>query len=329
VDFKRPEIINFQKVESYAIDTENTIAYFYGRESGAGNTMNIHRFNYSSNQTEAISNLAPQYATSVPIKYIDSGYGPEIVVEQASDLAVYNATTLQYKYTLETSVPGVDDFLYSELGYWIVVNNDNIYTLTRDNANLDLVDTKPHFPNHQGSYNYQGFALNNNKLLVGHNNEDTSYLYAVATNGLMSQEQIVPIPILDNWEHESQYNAAGNYLINFSENRLYSTNTFALLQSFESPYFPSGTSQDGTLIFGSNNDPDWQITPESIHAKEAVIYNRITQQASTISTIGYPHIIFENAFGELVSISSGLKKDDIRQNINNKADIFLEIIQLP
>ncbi len=192
-----------------------------------------------------------------------------------------------------------------------------------------MVDSKPHFPNHQGSFNYQAFALNNNKILVGHNNEGNSYVYALGTNGLMTQEQIVSIPIMDNWNDKTQYNAAGDYIINYSENRLYSTTSFSLLQSFEEPYFPSGTSLNGEDIFGSNNDPNWQITPESIHAKEAVIFNRITQQNQTIATVGYPHVIFENYLGQIVSISSGLKKDDIRQNINNKADLFLEIIDLP
>lgn len=329
VDFKRPEIINFQMIKSFAIDDKETVVYFYGRENGTGNTMNIHRFNYSTNQTEAISNLAPNTMTSLPIQYVDSGYGPEIIVEQGSDLAVYNATTLQYKYTLDLRVQRVNDFLYSALGYWVVVDGDNVYTFIRDNANMEIVDTKPHFSKHQSSYNYKAFALNNNKLLVGHNNEATSYLFALTANGLMNQEQIVSIPILNGWEQKSQYNPAGNYLINFLENRLYSTTSFNLLQSFESPYFPSGTSQDGTLIFGSNNDPKWEISPKSIHAKEAVIFNRLTKQSTTVSTIGYPHIIFENAVGDIISISSGLKKDDIGQNNNHKADIFLETIQRP
>ena len=329
VNFKREEIIDFKQVDFYAIDPNNPVVYFYGRESGEGLNVNIHRFNYSTNQTEAISNFAPQYSTSVPMKFMNSGYGDEIILEQASDLYVYNANTLEYKYTLETGVIGLDNFRYSDLGYWILVDNDDVFTFTRDNANFELVDSKPHFPNHQGNYNYQVFALNSNKILVGHNNEDNSYVYALGSDGSITQEQIVSIPIMDNWNDKTQYNAAGDYIINYSENRLYSTTSFSLLQSFEEPYFPSGTSLNGEDIFGSNNDPNWQITPESIHAKEAVIFNRITQQNQTIATVGYPHVIFENYLGQIVSISSGLKKDDIRQNINNKADLFLEIIDLP
>ncbi|MCL8007609.1 lipocalin family protein [Gelidibacter japonicus] len=329
VPFKRPEILSLSQVQSYTIDPENTVVYFYGKEGSSRNMSHIHRFNYSSNQTEAISNLGTTYTTNIPIKYINSGYGGEIIVEQGSDLAVYDAMTLKYKYTLDLKIQGANDFSYSSLGYWIVVNKENIYTYVRDNANMNLVDTKPHFSNYQNSNHYKAFVLRNNNILLGHYNEPNSYLYALSANGTMTQEQMVPIPIKANWEGDSRYNATGNYVINFSENRLYSTANFTLMESFESPYFPSGTSKDGGLIFGSNNDPDWQITEESIHAKEAVIYNRQTQKSSTVSTIGYPHVIFENAFGDIISISSGLKKDDIGQNINDKGDLFLEVIQWP
>lgn len=329
VTFKRPEILGLSQVDSYAIDLENTVVYLYGKEGSLRNNSNIHRFNYSTNQMEAISNFTSNYGTKIPIKYINSGYGGEIILEQGSDLAVYDAMTLKYKYTLDLKLQGVDDFSYTPLGYWIVVNRNNVYTYVRDNANIELVDTKPHFPNLQNGYNYQAVVLKNNKLLVGHYNEPTSYLYALGANGILKQEQIVAVPILENWYHDSQYNPNGNYFINFSENRLYSTTNFKLMESFESPYFPSGTSKDGALIFGSNNDPEWQITPESIHEKKAVIYNRLNKQVKTVSTLGYPHVIFENAFGEIISISSGLKKDNIRQNINEKSDLFIEVLKLP
>jgi len=329
VDYKREDIIDFQKIESYAIDIDNPVVFFYGRESGSGNTMNIHRFNYQTKQTEAISNLAPQYGTNVTIKCLDTGYGKEIIVEQASDLFVYDAITLDYKYTIDTGISGLDDFTYSNLGYWILVDSDEVFTFTRDHANFELVDSKPHFPNHQSSFNYQVFALNGDKVLVGHQNESTSYVYALSTGGVLVQEQIVPIPIKSGWDYKTQYNAGGNYLINLLENRLYSTTTFSILESFGAPYFPSGTSLNGDLILGSNNDPSWQITSTSIHAKEAVIFNRNTGQVAMVSTIGYPQVIFETAFGDIISISSGLKKNDIHDNINSKADLFLEIIEVP
>jgi hypothetical protein len=39
----------------------------------------------------------------------------------------------------------------------------------------------------------------------------------------------------------------------------------------------------------------------------AVIYNELTKPARTGVTIGYPHAIFKNAFGDIIAISGGLK----------------------
>ncbi len=150
-------------------------------------------------------------------------------------------------------------------------------------------------------------------------------------NGTLTFEQNVAIPITDDgyFFNKTLYNSPQDYIINFDENRLYSTTSFSFLESFEEPYFPSGISQDGIEIFGTNNDPDWQITPESLHSKEALIYNRNTSSIENFNTIGYPHVIFENYLGEIISISSGLKKDDLSQNINDRGDIFLEKIDIP
>lgn len=326
VSYKRENLIGFKTIESYAIDPLEPVVYFYGRESNGSNNIAIHRVNYETNQNEIIANLTPQYSTSVPIKVISSPNGKEIFIEQASDLFVYNAETMEYKYTLDPGISGIGDFIYTNSGYWVITSGNDVFTFTRDNANLFLVDAKPHFPNHQPYNIYKVFSLNNDKLLVGHKYEPNSMVYSLDANGIISFDQTVPIPILDLGNSKTQYSVAGNYIINFEENRLYSTTSFTFLESFETPYFPSGISLDGSKIFGSNNDPDWQITPVSLHAKEAIVFNRNTQEFDKVNTKGYPHVIFENHRGDIISISSGLKKDDIIESYNNKADIFIEII---
>lgn len=331
VNFVRDEIIGMKSIESYAIDTTEPIIYFYGRESGDEISINIHRFNYETNQTEAISNLSPSTSTSRSIKFFNTPLnGKEIMIEQGSDLHVYDAVTLDYKYALNPNeIFSMDEFIYSNAGFWILTDNDDVFTYVRDNANFTLVDSKPHYANHQGTYNYQVFDLNGNQLLVGHNNEPNSLVYTMDANGMLTLEQTVAVPIVSGSDEKSLYSSSGNYIINLLENRLYSTTSFTFLESFEEPYYPSGVSQDGTKIFGTNNDPNWQITDESLHEKEAIIYTRLTQALEAIETIGYPHVIFENFNGDIISISSGLKKDDIGQNINDKADIFMEIVNIP
>ena len=321
--YKREELLNFRFIESYAFDDESPVMYLYGRETDDEGKYNIHRYNYENQQLESVSNLTPSSSTSVPIKFFNTTSGKEVIIVQGVNLSVYNASNMEYKYDMSPGISGIDDLVFYN-GYWVLLTNDDIYTFKRDNANLELIDTKAHFPDHQGSFNYRLFAINDNDLLVGHNNEANSYVYSLDSNGNLSEPQIVPIPIKDTWESDTQYNDAGKYLINFNENRLYSTESFSFLESFEQPYFPSGLSNDGTIILGSNNDPEWQINDDSIHSKEALLLNRGTQSLQIIETIGYPHIVFESPNGKLWSLSSGLKKQDIGQNINDKSDLFIE-----
>ncbi len=329
VEYKREELTNFQSIHSMAIDPDEPIVYFFGNESGQNYNTSIQRFNYESNQTEAISNLEPTASTNVPIKLISSTNGEELVVAAGFDLFFYNASTMEYKYQINPDgISTIDDFIYTSNGFWLLIDGDDIFIYTRDNANFFVVDTKPHFSENQGAYNYQVFELNDDKLLVGHKNESNSMVFDIAANGTLTYEQNVAIPITDDgyFFNKTLYISSQDYIINFDENRLYSTTSFSFLESFEEPYYPSGISQDGIEIFGTNNDPDWQITPESLHAKEALIYNRNTSSIENFNTIGYPHVIFENYLGEIISISSGLKKDDLSQNINDRGDIFLEKI---
>jgi hypothetical protein len=235
---------------------------------------------------------------------------------------------MTYKYELEPSVGTIKDIVLTENGHWIVVTQNNIFTFSRDNANFTQVDVKPHFTGSQGNINHRVFALNNDKLLIGHYNQNSSYVFDVGSDGSLSDGEIVPIPVRANFESQTFYNSQDNYLINFEENRLYSTTSYSFLESFEQPFFPTGISNDGLVILGSNNDPDWQITPQSIHAKEAVIYKRNQQQSQVITTLGYPHAIFQNYNGSYFSISSSLKKDNLKQNINDRSDLFIEPITI-
>jgi len=323
VAFKRDEILNLKDLHSYAIDPDEPIVYVYGRESGEGNTRHMQRFNYNTNETEAISNLSPPLSAELPIKVVNSSYGKEIIIRQGTELYVYDALTLEYKYDLETDIY-FDDFIYTSSGYWVLINYQNAFTFTRDNANFDLIDTRPHYISNQGSYYNQVYELSNDRILIGRTSDSNSNLFDLNNEGILTFVQVEPIPVMSSWNNHAQYNVSEEYIINFLENRLYSTTTFSFLESFEKPYFSSGISLDGLKIFGSNNDPDWQITPESIHTKEAVIYYRNTQTSQQYSTIGYPHLIFENYNGEIMSLSSGLKKEHLGQNINNKADLFFE-----
>lgn len=329
VPYKRDELTNFQRIQSMVIDPDEPVIYFFGNESGQNYNTSIQRFNYESNQTEAISDLEPAASSNVPIKLISSTNGKELVIAAGFELFVYNAYTMEFKYQINPAeISSIDDFIYTTTGLWVLIDDDDIFTYNRDNSNFFLVNSAPHFSENQGAYNYQVFELNDNKLVVGHKNEPNSKLFDIAANGTITFAQNVDIPITDDgyFFNKTLFNSSQNYLVNLDENRLYSTISFSFQESFEEPYFATGISQDGNKIFGSNNDPDWQITPESLHAKKAIILTRGMQTLETIETIGYPQVIFENYIGEIISVSSGLKKRGLDQNINDKGDIFIETV---
>ncbi|UII75841.1 lipocalin family protein [Flagellimonas sp. HMM57] len=332
VIFKRKEIIEFKRVISLDVDSEEPIVYLYGENSGNGITgVNILRFNYQTHEIETISDISPESQTYSGIKVFNSiQNGKELVVQQGIELHFYDANTLEFKYAIDPEgVFSFRDFTYvPELDLWIVIESNNIYTLKRDNRNLSLVDTDTHFTQHQGNSYHRGFMINDNRVLIGHPNEPNSIVKTLDDNGFIIGSTMVDFSIQARNGKRTLYNSVSGYLLNTGENRLYDTDTFQILQSFEFPSFPTGTSTDGNLILGTNNDPGWQIDADSPHKKEAVILNRATNQVDELSTIGYPHFIFEDYNGDIISISSGFKKESLEQNINGKADIFIEKIQL-
>lgn len=335
VPFKRPNVLSIKQVKSYAIDPEEPVVYFWGRDSGTGLTpVRIHRFNYDTFQTEAISDISPNADTEVPIKLIVSPNGKEVVVQQGVELHFYDATTLQFKYAVDPEGAfTIDDFNYdSQRDIWVISDGNDIFTLQRDNANLFLLDSAPHFDEHQSSLRYEFIILKSGQILLGHSAESTSFVFDLDTNGYFTGSQTVNIQFRSIWEYVPEqllYNKAGDFILDTEQNRFYSGSTFQNIGSFEKPNFPSGISLDGSKIFGSDNDYEWFVDNEGPHKKEAIIFDRNTSNTTMLETIGYPHVLFENFRGEVISISSGFKKGSLYRNINDASDIFVEKVLVP
>lgn len=328
VDYKRDEIITINSIYSYAIDPNKPIIYFFGYKTDESNSLKIYKFNYETNTIETISDILPNAYSSLPINIFNATYGEEIFLEFSGKLQVYNTNTLKHKYNLiPSNISTIHDFLYTSSDFWVFTDSNNIYVYQRTDDNLTLIDKKPHFSDFQSSYNYTIFEIKNNQLLVGHKNEANSILYNLNTNGILSEVKKVPISISENGKSNSHYNAADNFIINFDEKQLFSTNTFSDLATFSQPNFASGISMNGKNIYGSNNNPNWSVNDDGEQKKEAIIYNRTTQQIQTFTTKGYPLIIFENYKGQVVSISSGMKRENLKTNITDLSDLFVEIIK--
>ncbi|MCL7762655.1 hypothetical protein MPF19_04450 [Polaribacter sp. Z014] len=190
-----------------------------------------------------------------------------------------------------------------------------------------MVDKKTHFTDYKGDYDYKILEIKNNQVIVGHQNEVNSIIFSIDNNGLLTNEKTVAVNIKQNIKRNTNYNFSDNYIINFKEKQLYTGTDFSTISYFNQPNFASTVSLNGKLIYGTNNDPSWPYDADSKHQKMATIYNRDSQSSNNIFTKGYPLIIFENYKNEIISISSGMKKEGLYSNINDKRDFFIEIIK--
>src|SRR5690606_9399134 len=111
----------------------------------------------------------------------------------------------------------------------------------------------------------------------------------------------IPITAIRHWE--TLINSANGTLVNFQENRVYNLASTAY-RSFEQPYFPLALSTDGTKIIGTNNNPEWTIERESLHSKQVQILDLNSSNISVFNTEGYPHYLFENHLGQIISLST-------------------------
>ncbi|WP_159951048.1 fibronectin type III domain-containing protein [Polaribacter septentrionalilitoris] len=328
VNFTRNEIININKVQSFTIHPSKPFVYFYG-DTDADNTFKIRKFNYKTNSLETISSEPSNTYTNLAIQFYNSNYGEEIFLDQGGELYVYDANSLEFKYNLKSvHYFSINDFLYTKSGFWILIDGDDIYTFSRNGSKLNLIDKKSHFSEHQSSYNYNIIEIQNNQFLLGHPKESSSILYEINNDGFLTiLNSSVNIPLSYTSQKEMEFNSTKNIIVNHNNNKIYSSNNFSSIQNYQNPVTSFRMSSDGSTIFGTNNNPNWSIDDESKHKKEAVFFNVTSNLVNTFETKGYPLIIFENHEKEIISISSGMKRESFMRNINNKSDLFIEIIK--
>lgn len=332
VEFIREEMLSFEDIDFVTIDKEEPVIYFFGREwNTVPPTFNIHKFNYESQKTEAVSNNRPTTSFGSDMKLINSNLGKELLVEQGDELYVYDALNLEFKYALtdENTFFSIDDFTYLGDDLFFVIDLGEILTFRRDADRLVFLDRQSHSIENENSTGYKAISIGNNQVIAGHFNSTTSVLYMIDENGLiLGNPQVLDIRFASDYNDETIYNQAGEFIFNTTEKELYSTQTFDVIGTVSQPNFPSGISIDGNLVLGTNNDPEWQIEQESSHKKEVVVLNRTTGEIEVMPTIGYPHIVFEDADGKIISISSGLKRDRLT-DFTDQAEIFVEIVDSP
>ncbi|MBC9798357.1 lipocalin family protein [Sinomicrobium weinanense] len=326
--YENPEVLPFNSIKFIAIDREETVIYLYAK-SGLYGGNKLYRYNYNSHTIEAVAGTLPESYTSVRMEVIQSAdHGKEVIFHQSDELYAYDARTLELKYKLKSDVYIFSDrFAYLHDNLWILTDTDDVYVCKREENTLKLIDKEPHFTTHHGATGYYIIPMNNNEAIVGHHMEPQSIKFTFDNNGQITARKNVDIGM--KWSNNTlqiSYNSEQHYLADFINKKLYTADDFTVLQSFAEPQFPSGISTAGNLILGSNNDPAWYPQNSSPHEKKAKIYDVSSRMVNNYNTKGYPHLLFENHLGQIVSISSGFKRD-LLSNFAHQQDIFVEIIE--
>ncbi|MGB5700989.1 lipocalin family protein [Muriicola sp.] len=323
--FKRPEVFDFVDIYSVASNPNAPLAFLLG---SSDNSYSLQRYNYNTKTVEASASNATIGFTNSDLQFITSpANGEELMLPIGSGVNIYDATTLNYKYSFTLNgVNTIADFAYLGNNLWVFIDADNVYTCSRDNANLTLLDQQAHFGTTGSNYPFHLIPLGNNKLVIGNDASSTSISFVVSNEGLLTQKTNPNFVVRSQFKSKTLYNAAGNYLINLLENRTYNATDFSFRSSFEAPYFTSGVSIDGSTFLGSNNDPFWPVQENSLHEKKAQLFNSSTSSLETIDTKGYPHLLFENSQGQIISVSSGVKRERL-DSFSPRPDLFIEIIK--
>lgn len=325
-NFYRDEILDFDYIRFLSFDAEEYVFYLYATTSS--NERRIVKYDYINKTIIAEAFKLPTTQTDVEMQVITSENGKELIFEQGGDYWVYDATDLKFKYSLELDFIGPrDSFAYLKDNIWVFSDNDDVYTFKRNGSEMLKIDEMPHFPDHQGSMNYEITRLDESNVLLSHNNEGRAIHYEINGDGELSNKGIKEIPLLATYNSDITINNTAFLLLNKQRNTVYSAVDFSQVADFVNPLKPSNFNILGTKVFGTDN-PGITSGNRDDYKKEVVVYNLSENSVSRLSSKGYPLFIAEDNQGRIISLSSGFQRDDYHDVHNdNVPDMFFEIIE--
>lgn len=315
--FVRDEILPINTIRFFAFSPNETILYYsdYGT---------LYRYNYSTN---SIENSASINSSSIDfLKVVESSFGTEVIMNTGSELKVYDSG-LNFKYNLNinnTTISAVH-LAYSENDFWLITNREKLYSFSRSTNNLNLISENSLYNERFCCSTINVLDIKQNRILVGNHTKSQGLIVGINVNGeLTNTSTSVALNMTSEWKNNSLFSEDKNYLLNTEDNTLFSTNTYNLITTLNQDFFPSGISNDGSLILGTNNNPDSNST--SVNEKKVKLLSYPSLNEQLYDSKGYPHVVFQNHLGQIVSISKGLLGKINSSTPEN--DIFVEIIDL-
>lgn len=310
-NFVREGILPIDFIKFTAFSPNESVLYF-------SNYSDLYRYNYATNSVEGSTEL--NSSSIVFVKVFESSFGTEVIVNKGGEIKVYDSN-LNFKYNLTTSLFSPKHLAVNEDGYWLITDSENLHSFSRTNNNLALISTNNLY--NQSFSRINVMDLGQNRILAGNYTQSQGLIVDIDANGILSNALPANINATSQWKNNSLYSEDQQYLLNIEDNTLYSTNTYDLVTTLNQEFFLSGISNDGTLILGTNNNPI--SSSDSFHEKKVRTLSYPALNENIYDATGYPHVVYENHLGQLVSISKGLIGRLDGSTPEN--DIFIEVIE--
>ncbi|QVY64363.1 hypothetical protein [Polaribacter sp. Q13] len=316
-NFTREEILPVNSIKFLAFSPDETILYY-------SDNSDLYRYNYATNTVE--NSIELNSSSIIFIKVFKSSFGTEVIVNIGGTIAVYDVN-LNFKYNLNLEVDvffSPDHLIVNEDGYWLATDREKLYSFARTGNNLKLISTNNLYNNDFSSSEINIIDLGENRILAANRTKSQNLIVEINSDGeLSSNSTLVDLNITPLWKNNYPFSKAKSYLINTGNNTVYDTNNYNLISTLNQDFFPTNISNDGSLILGTNNNPN--SFGNYFHEKKVRTLSYPSFVKQEYESKGYPHFIFQNHLGQLISISKGLVGDLDFSAV--KKDIFIEVIE--
>ncbi len=313
-NFSRNDILPINTIRFSAFSPDETILYY-------SDYSTLYRYNYNTNTVENSTEI--NSSSIIFLTVFESSFGTEVIMNTGGSIKVYDAD-LNFKYNLNTGSNFPEHLAYNENGYWLGTDRENLYSFSRTENNLNLISESSLYNESFCCSRINVLDIKQDRILIGNHTKPQGLLIEINANGELSNTMTTQLRLTSEWKNNALFSEDEDYVLNIEDNTLFSTDSNNLITTLNQNFFPTGISTNGMSILGTNNNPD--SNEVNFHEKKVRVLSYPSLNEQLYEAKGYPHLVFQNHLGQIVSVSKGLIGSIDSSTPEN--DIFIEIIEL-
>lgn len=328
ISFAPKGMINMKSVQLVTRDLlETNFIYIWG-EGPNDSYKKIKKFDVVTQEIVAESSEDMNTSSEKRLKIVNSPEGKEILLQIGWGFEVFDAQTLDYKYSLKPSdneYISFNDLIHFKDDIWLVADSGNeIRTLRRTGRVMQTIDFIDPDPAITVKDIEELIRIDDTHVLAGDTRYNRTFLFEISENGAINNFEEINYTFNDN-SRVIEINSSSNILLDKENNQIRSLEDYSLITSFENPIYASQLSNDGEYILGTNYNGNSSYDFRDVIDRQLNILNWKTGGITNISTQGYPQYVYENHEGKLVVISSYFKRSSFSRG-EDKNDLFVEVL---